>query len=487
MRADGFALFIAVCNSPLERDGIIGQLQESMAGAEPQIVIISQDTQDPLEEVLAQAKPVETGPIMIVGLEDAVRSDEPQHPILQALNLRRPDWPKRVPRSIVLWAPEYLLALMGRECPDFLDWRSDTIHFPACDPMHLKSLGAADFLGDLFSVLPDSDRRERMRELRSRLALHRHSDDPATLAVCSEWAEELGAHLAMLGDMGQSEEMLLQSLEQGESSGDQARVASVYKGLGTICSFRGEYTRSLEMFENATRIYRSADDAVGIASTYSLIGDAHKRHEDIERSAVMYSAAFEVYREHGQESDAARMRSALGDLSYQRGDLAAAEAMYREALETYAELGFEERIAEERRHLSAIHMSRNDLVLAEAALREALETDVRLGNEVAVAKDHSGLADVAVMQGDLAKAESELGLVVAICERLDHALDWASSLAALGTVHLARADISAARCSFARSLEIAENLDAGNICVPKIKAIVADYKAAIDKVEASRG
>jgi hypothetical protein len=100
-RADGFALFVAVCNLPTDRETLIQALDEAMPGTRLWTIRMSTDTVDPLDEIERQIGPRPDGPVMLVDLEKAIPSVEKNHPVLQALNLRRPEWPAMIPQPVV--------------------------------------------------------------------------------------------------------------------------------------------------------------------------------------------------------------------------------------------------------------------------------------------------------------------------------------------------------------------------------------------------
>ncbi|HEV7515230.1 MAG TPA: hypothetical protein VGR07_02915, partial [Thermoanaerobaculia bacterium] len=83
--------------------------------------MLDEHTTLPLDEILAQVSSEAQGPVMVLGLEWSCPSDATYHPVLERLNLSRPRWPIELPRPVVFWVPEYMLGLLGREAPDFLD------------------------------------------------------------------------------------------------------------------------------------------------------------------------------------------------------------------------------------------------------------------------------------------------------------------------------------------------------------------------------
>ena len=163
LRSEGFALYVAVCNSPADRGRLIAMLSEAMPGVTLHTVSIGAKSIDPLEEALAQLPGEPAGTVMFLGLEKAVPSTVTDHPILQSLNLRREEWPAQLPCPVVFWVPEYVAGLLGRKAPDFFDWRSDTVHFPALTEAGLIRVESAARFGGEDEGMPRPARLERIR------------------------------------------------------------------------------------------------------------------------------------------------------------------------------------------------------------------------------------------------------------------------------------------------------------------------------------
>ncbi|MFH0981098.1 MAG: tetratricopeptide repeat protein [Planctomycetota bacterium] len=256
MRTQGFGLFVAVCNRPVDRARLIEHLAESMPGIAVQTVSLSADTADPLEETLGRLDPNVAGPVMLVGLENAVPSTVKDHPVLHALNLRRQEWPEKLPRPVVFWVPEYLLGLLGREAPDFLDWRNDTVHFDTVTERDLLPFRSAEWAGGLDEYLPTAARRERIRELRSRLAVAPRTDDPAVLAAHADWMDEIGNHHRHLAEFSQAKQMYEEALEINhrlerweDGANTQGNLAGVLMDLGDLVGAKQRMEQAIRIEE----------------------------------------------------------------------------------------------------------------------------------------------------------------------------------------------------------------------------------------------
>ncbi len=203
IRSEGFSLFFAVCNTPARRDELIALLSDTMPDGPFCRVTVSPDTIDLLDTVVQQADDGST-PLMILDLDKSVASAAEEHEILARLNLGRPLWPEQVGRPVVFWIPEYLLTIMGRYAPDFLDWSSDIVFFPTgyvgSDSRELAPY--RDSTRHEHALWDTTLRNQRIAELESRLRLLESRDDESSVQLKSQWYLELMNHYRDAGRIG---------------------------------------------------------------------------------------------------------------------------------------------------------------------------------------------------------------------------------------------------------------------------------------------
>ena len=325
LRAGKFALFVAVCNSPADRKRYIELLKDSLPGARLYVVTLNPDTRDPLEETVRQIGSDAGGPVMLTGLESAAPSAADYRPVLQVLNLQRPKWPERIPRPVVLWIPDYLLALLGSEAPDFLDWRSDTIFFPPLSEPSLIAMDSVPWAGGTDGRMIEADRRERIRELQSRLAAYDKSDDRVVQSACLEWMTELGSHYHLLGELNAAEEMYRKALKNAEGLGRAEGTAAAYGNLGVIYLTRGDLDEAEKMHRKALEIEERLARLEGMVNAYSNLGVIYGRRGDLDEAEKMHRKALEIEERLGRLEGMANAYGNLGVIYGRRGDLDHAE------------------------------------------------------------------------------------------------------------------------------------------------------------------
>jgi tetratricopeptide (TPR) repeat protein len=363
-RGAGFGLYVAVFKTPAQRNQLIASLQEGMPTAQLQTVTIRPDSTDILDEILKQVGESTSAPVMVVGFENVFSSDTESHPILRSLNLRRPDWPLLLKQPVVFWVPEYLLGILSRAAPDFLDWRTDTLHFPGVEMDQLQMLDSAIWEGGLDTRMPIEARIERVKELEARIAANEHSSDRVILSTVGSWLNELGLHLNWLGRMTEARDCfqkaatlfrgirdqeneaialgnlgdayrLLSDADKALEFYDQALALSrasssrhvesmVLGNFGIISHNKGEFQKAIEYLEQQLKIAREIGDRRGESVAMEGLALAYKELKEFVKSNELHEQALLIYREIGDRRGEANVLGNLGVNYKIFGDLAKA-------------------------------------------------------------------------------------------------------------------------------------------------------------------
>lgn len=339
VRADGFALYIAVVKTPAQRNQLIGLLAEAIPTVKLQTVTLRADSTDILQEIQKQLGGKPSGPLMVVGLEEALPSDARNHPILNALNLRRPDWPQLVPQPVVFWVPEYLLGILARSAPDFLDWRSDTLHFPEVEPGQLQILRSATWNGGLDTRMSVETRLERVKELESRIASNESSSDPAVRFAVSVWLNELGLHFALLGQNRKAFDCFHKVQTIAENLGLKDKQAMAFGNLGNVCEILGDSIKAIEFLERSLRLHREICDRRGEGMDLGNLGFIYANQGELLKSIDFCEKQLTIAREIGDHRGEGGALFNLGRAYADLGHRIEAVKYFEQALAIFRNLG----------------------------------------------------------------------------------------------------------------------------------------------------
>jgi hypothetical protein len=190
-RSRGFSLHVCTCDAPASRDQFIANLAASMPTMTVHRVGLADSDVDVLEavaQVLADGPP---GPVMVLGSEAALADAAHAQSFLSGLNLRRVEWPVRIPYPVVFWVPRRFLGALTSGAPDFFDWRSDTIEFPEVGTGAVRSLAPRDWEFGVDPRFSGQEREERLLELKARIVASGGAEDEDLLKHRSAWWDEI--------------------------------------------------------------------------------------------------------------------------------------------------------------------------------------------------------------------------------------------------------------------------------------------------------
>jgi len=382
-----------------------------MPESEIETVTLDKNIDHSLDAVLAQADRSKAGPLMIVGLEKSNPSWAKERPVLYALNMSRPDWPKELPRPLVFWIPDYLLGLMGREAPDFLDWRSDTLFFPAPVDEELLSLRPEVWLGEQNESMSERKRRVRVEELASRLASPFDSDDPVALAARAGWLKELGIHFFRLGEWRAARKSDLEALEIEKRLGRQEQTANLLGDLALLDEVQGRVREAEIALERALAIYESQGSRRGEVIGLANLANLHLRAGRLESAELLGRRALELAVKDASPNLVSLTPWLIGSvfgIMLGKKDFVAAKKLAEEALAAAAAAGSAFRRPEILRNLGVLSSVEGDLDRAERYFRESLQVARMLGEPVSAAESLLGLGLLYVEMDDDAAARSAL-------------------------------------------------------------------------------
>ena len=249
-RSRGFALLLCVCELQTERNQFIAQLGAAM----PDVELITVDAADPgqdlLENLAAYITDARPRAFMVVVADALLADPASARRFLDTLNLRRAEWPHRVPHPVAFWLPRRHLGEVTRGAPDFFDWRSDTIDFPEVPDTALRALGVREWEFGVDPRFSLEERNERLRELRSRIAAIAGATDEALVRQRLAWWAEVADLERVRGEL--DEALRIREQEQlpvYRRLGDVRSVAICQGKIADILHARGQLDEALTIRE----------------------------------------------------------------------------------------------------------------------------------------------------------------------------------------------------------------------------------------------
>jgi tetratricopeptide (TPR) repeat protein len=446
VRANGFTLLLAVCNSPARRDRLIARLSESLSRP-LQVVPVDWETVDvlPLAEKAAEANG--GSPLALVGFEKGIRNNDFAHPRIAVLNHRREEWRERVRVPVVFWVPEYLLRPLSRGAPDFLDWRAGTFFFvdEAPPPQEVRRHRG----GPEVWRLTAEERRDRIDELRTlihRFSAPPHHEDHAV----NRWRLELARHLTVVGETEEARRLIQDELLPACRESDDDRLAAqAWDALADVLYLRGDFDETLRIRrEEQLPVYERLGDVRSRAVALGKIADVLQARGELDEALrIRREEEVPVYERLGDLRERALALGKIADVLQARGELDEALRIRREeVLPVYDRLGDVRSRALALGKIADVLQARGEL---DEALRirreEVLPVFERLGDLRERAVTVGKIAGVLQARGELDEAlrvrtEEELP----VFERLGDVRSRAVTLGKIADVLQARGELDEA-------------------------------------------
>ena len=332
--ARGFALFFVRCNVPAYRAELVAHLKAQLARP---VVEVDLEGEPDVYPAVARAagSSAEDAVLFVYGLEHHLPSGDPERALqtLRALNWRRAAY-QRLGRPLAFWLPEYALAMVAREAPDFYDWNSGVFEIEVPQPQREALLADALALPDEAEAsLPVEEKRARLRLLAGLWEEYR-GESLAERQARLQVALKMARLHESLGDYSQARRLYEESLHIAEELGDRAGVARVLHNLGVLAQQQGDYGQARHLYQESLRIAEELGDRAGVASLLHNLGSVLQALGDLAGAKACYERALGIWeRALGPEHPHVAIAvNNLGLVLQALGDLAGAKACYERAL-----------------------------------------------------------------------------------------------------------------------------------------------------------
>ena len=405
-RSRGFALLLCVCELPTARKQFIAKLGTAM----PDVELITVDAADPgqdlLENLAAYITDARPRAFMVVVADALLADPASTRRFLDTLNLRRAEWPHRIPHPVALWLPRRHLGEVTRGAPDFFDWRSDTIDFPEVPDTALRPLGIREWKFGVDPRFSLEERNERLRELRSRIAGVADSTDEAIVRQRLAWWAEVADLERVRGELDEALRIYEQEeLPVFQDLGDDLSVAITQSRIADILQARGQLDEALKIREQEELpVFERLDEVRDAAITQGKIADILLARGQLDEAlSILQQEAIPAFQQLGAVREIAVVQGKIADIFQIRGQLQQAlEIIEQQALPAFEQLGDSYSIAVAYGKIANILHIRGQLDEALNILQnKALPAFQKLGDVRSTAVTQGMIADVLQARGQL--------------------------------------------------------------------------------------
>ena len=408
-RSRGFALLLCVCDQPTARNQFIAQLGAAM----PDVELITIDAADPgqdlLEALAAHVTDARPRAFMVIVADALLADSASARRFLDTLNLRRAEWPRRVPHPVAFWLPRRQLGEVTRGAPDFFDWRSDTIDFPEVPDIALRALGVREWRFGVDPRFSPEEREERLRELKSRIAAVADSTDEAIVRQRLAWWDEVAELEKLRGELDEALRIHLQEeLPVYQGLGDTRSIAITQGKIADILQARGQLEKALQIHEREELpAFEHLNEVRNAAVTQGKIADILLLRGQLDEALyILQQKALPAFQRLGAVRESAVIHGKIADIFQVRGQLQQAlEIIEQQAFPAFERLGDSYSIAVAHGKIANILHIRGQLDEALHILQnKALPAFQRLGDVRSTAVTQGRIADVLHARGQLDEA-----------------------------------------------------------------------------------
>jgi tetratricopeptide (TPR) repeat protein len=387
--ARGFSLLFVLCNQAPQRRRLMAEMRARLSQFTVQEIHFSEPVNhllDALRERLAAPLP---DAVFVSGLEHALPTvaGAPTTPFIANLNAARDSFPQIVPRPLVLWAPEYVLAAIARGAPDFFSIRSGVYAFAAA-PDELAGFAHTLSAGEHWESqsLPLAEKQDRTAAIERLLAEYEtlpvdRRDRRAELRLL----DRLGMLLYAQGKYAEALRQFQRAVKLAEELGDREAVAISLHHIGNLHYFRGEYGEALQRYEQSLQIAEELGDREGIAGSLHQLGLLHQERKEYGEALQCYEQSLRIAEELGDHAGVARSLHQLGLLYQLREEYGKALQRYEQSMRISEKLGDRFGVANSLGQLGILHQTRGEYGEALQRYEQSLRIAEELGDDALVA------------------------------------------------------------------------------------------------------
>jgi len=322
-----FSSGIAICNSPVDRDRIIAEIQELHLGIV--VLVIPARTVDVYEYVRERIREPRT--LFLINLEASISSQESDSHTLRSLNASRDLWPQFFRCPIILWLPEYAATALSQQARDYWRYISHRFYFAMSSDVAMprsSDLYDCHYLNVI--TLPMDEKLARIQELESRLSSLGTAIEPSLQRHALTWWNELATLHQFMGNSNEAHRIRRdEELPVYIRLGDKLKQAETMGEIADILLQRGQIAEALRIRrEEELPVYEQLGDVRSKAITMGQIADilqqrgqidealrirqeeelpVYERLDDTRSKAVAMGKIADIFQQRGQTEEALRI------------------------------------------------------------------------------------------------------------------------------------------------------------------------------------
>lgn len=318
---------ISICNMPV----LCEYFFQEVATLDKNIIIapVSGARWDILQSVLTQLNGRQPYAIFLVRLEQALRSEEREYPVLNTLNTTRERWGERLRCPIVFWVPEYVTMLISIHAKQFWAWISHQFEF-GCDVTQ-RAVGFEDpepgGMEEALTLNPLT-KYARIVDLKGYLSSAEDSVQNKLSRQIVNWHYELGSLLRSIGDLEQAKTVFRQQVRLCEKFHFVAEEAAGLNSLGLVFQSQGDKRRAINCYQRALTRNEDLKRFGGMVANYNNLGLIYMWQGEFDEAEHQFRQVLEVAQTLTPDFNLALTYRYLAEILDKRGDADSSMSMH---------------------------------------------------------------------------------------------------------------------------------------------------------------
>lgn len=236
-----------------------------------------------------------------------------------------------------------------------------------------------------------------------------------------------------LGDLTQTLDFYLQSLQIQEEIDDKEGMVSTLINIGFIYESQGNIPLALDFYHKSLKICAQIKDKVGEANALNNIAVIYQKQSDA-KALEYYQRSLTIYNELHDEIGISSSYNNLGSIYELKKDPLKALEYYTKSLEIKEKLGNKRGIAESLNNIGSVYRSQGNNDKALEYYMKSLKLMQELDNKYGIATTYSNIGNLYLAQNKLPKAleyglkAMELSKQIAYPERIQGAANLLTAI-----------------------------------------------------------
>ncbi|RUQ34528.1 MAG: tetratricopeptide repeat protein [Candidatus Competibacteraceae bacterium] len=260
--------------------------------------------------------------VCVYGLENSLRKQSQNSPVLGRLNHERDLLRQSIPAALLIWLPDFALDYVARGAPDFWAWRSGVYEFQT-DSGLWKTESIAAFGNHNATSLASLAWADKEKEIARLEELLRTSQalakqDKQVKKNNVRLLNQLGFLYNSLGKQDEALDRYQESLKLTKAIGDRDWEGTTLNNLSQIYQARGDYDITLRYLQESLTLCQAIGNRAGEGTTLNNLSQIYQARGDYDTALRYLEESLAIRRAIGDRAGLCPTLFNIGHIYWQK-------------------------------------------------------------------------------------------------------------------------------------------------------------------------